>query len=224
MGNILKVLNCYAGIGGNRKLWQDVEVTAVEYNEEIAGIYKDHFPNDTVIVGDAHQYLLEHYKEFDFIWSSPPCQSHSRTNYFLNPKGVIRYPDLKLYEEIILLQSFFKGQYCVENVIGYYEPLIKPQEIARHYMWANFEIKPKAFDTHIGRMCGSKSDLGITQATLRRQRQADLGFDLSRYKICIVKKEQALNNCVTPDLGLYIMEQAKGIMRIENTNQLKLSI
>jgi hypothetical protein len=36
----LKVLNLYCGIGGNRKLWQNVDVTAVEYNEEIASIYK----------------------------------------------------------------------------------------------------------------------------------------------------------------------------------------
>lgn len=27
---MIKVLNLYAGIGGNRKLWEGVEVTAVE--------------------------------------------------------------------------------------------------------------------------------------------------------------------------------------------------
>ena len=31
----MKVLNLYAGIGGNRKLWTDVEITAVEYNQKI---------------------------------------------------------------------------------------------------------------------------------------------------------------------------------------------
>lgn len=50
----MKILNLYAGIGGNRKLWTDCEVTAVEYNEEIAGIYKEFFPRDTVVIGDAH--------------------------------------------------------------------------------------------------------------------------------------------------------------------------
>ena len=78
----MKILNLYAGIGGNRKLWNDVksdiEVTAVEYDQAIAQAYKDRFPNDIVIVGDALKYLLEHYKEFDFIWVSPPCQTHSR--------------------------------------------------------------------------------------------------------------------------------------------------
>ena len=36
-----KVLNLFAGIGGNRKHWKDVEVTAIEYNEEIANVYKE---------------------------------------------------------------------------------------------------------------------------------------------------------------------------------------
>jgi len=58
----MRILNLYAGIGGNRKLWTDVEVTAVEMNPKIAAIYQDFFPNDKVIVADAHQYLLDHFK------------------------------------------------------------------------------------------------------------------------------------------------------------------
>ena len=75
----MKILNIYAGIGGNRKLWGgEHEIIAVEHNPDIAAVYQDLYPNDTVIISDAHTYLLEHYKEFDFIWASPPCQSHSR--------------------------------------------------------------------------------------------------------------------------------------------------
>src|SRR3990167_3845679 len=113
----MKILNLYAGIGGNRKLWGDShEITAVEYKPEIAKIYSDFFPNDTMVVGDAHQYLLDHFKEFDFIWSSPPCPSHSRSSTSLAGWGVYRYPDMKLYEEIIFLKHFFKGLWIVENV------------------------------------------------------------------------------------------------------------
>lgn len=49
----VKILNLYAGIGGNRKLWDNCEVTAIEINPLIAKIYKDHFPDDEVIVTDA---------------------------------------------------------------------------------------------------------------------------------------------------------------------------
>jgi len=73
-----KVLNLYAGIGGNRKLWEDVDVTAVEWDEDIAEVYQENFPNDNVVVDDAHEYLKNNYRDFDFIWSSPPCPTHSR--------------------------------------------------------------------------------------------------------------------------------------------------
>ncbi|MFA6897226.1 MAG: hypothetical protein WCQ96_03000 [Patescibacteria group bacterium] len=64
----MKILNLYCGIGGNRKLWgNEHEITAVENNPQIAKIYQDFFPNDKVIVGDAHEYLLEHFKEFEIL-------------------------------------------------------------------------------------------------------------------------------------------------------------
>lgn len=147
----MKILNLYAGIGGNRKLWEGHKITAVELDPKIASIYQDFFPKDEVIVADAHKYLLEYYKEFDFIWSSPPCPTHSRIR---NEAGVGRgqnepvYPDMKLYEEIIFLQhmyklenSGFKGRYVVENVISYYDPLIRPRKLAEHYFWTNFPIR-----------------------------------------------------------------------------------
>lgn len=75
----MKILNLYAGIGGNRKAWgEEHQVTAIEYDENIAKIYKENFPNDEVVVTDAHKYLLEHFREYDFIWASPPCPTHSR--------------------------------------------------------------------------------------------------------------------------------------------------
>lgn len=75
----MRILNLYAGIGGNRKLWSNEhEITAVENVQAIADIYKDFFPNDNIVIGDAHQYLLNHWHEYDFIWSSPPCPTHSR--------------------------------------------------------------------------------------------------------------------------------------------------
>ena len=125
----MKILNLHAGIGGNRTLWgDDHKVTAVEINPEIARAYSNFFPRDKVIISDAHKYLLEHFKEFDFIWSSPPCQSHTRMRNLLNRFEQYKkvFPNMELYEEIIFLKHFFKGKWVVENTISYYEPLIKP--------------------------------------------------------------------------------------------------
>jgi len=211
----MKVLNLYAGIGGNRKLWGDEhEITAVEYDAKIAKIYQDFFPNDTVIVGDAHQYLLDHYSEFDFIWASPPCPTHSGCSYFLAGTGIIRYPDMSLYQEIIFLQHFFKGKYCVENVNPYYKPLIEPQFSGRHCFWANFNIPKLKVESSIGRMGPVKSNGG---KPTQGQNHHKLGFDLTDKKH--PNKNKLLNNCVVPEIGLAIFESALGSYKQNNVIQ-----
>ena len=219
----MKILNLYSGIGGNRKLWDypNIEITAVEYDENIASVYQDLYPDDTVIVADAHQYLLENYEKFDFIWSSPPCPTHSVTNHFLNAQGIKRYPDMALYQEIILLQTFYKGKYIIENVKSYYEPLIKPQISGRHYFWSNFKIPMLKFEKQIGRMNGKKENLGgKIQAQLRTNNHKKLGFDLSKYKN--IDKEKVLNNCVAPEIGLAIFESALNIYNHSKVSQTQL--
>ena len=140
----MKILNLYAGIGGNRKLWGDEhEITAVEIDPKIAKIYQDFFPMDKVIVADAHQYLLEHYMEYDFIWSSIPCPSHSRVRKVTEQQNKPIYPDMKLYEEILFLEGYFKGIWVVENVISWYVPLKKPYVFKSHYYQASFVIDGK---------------------------------------------------------------------------------
>jgi DNA (cytosine-5)-methyltransferase 1 len=219
---VYRILNLYAGIGGNRKFWTgNIQVTAVEFDPKIAAIYKDLYPNDIVIIGDAHQYLLEHYTEFDFIWGSPPCPTHSVTNYFLNAQGIVRYPDMKLWQEIILLRHFFKGKYCIENVVSYYEPMFNPQLSGRHYFWANFRIPLMKFEKQIGRMNGKKKDLGgKIQAELRTNNHKKLGFDLSKYDH--KDKEKLLNNCVAPEIGLAIFESALNIYNHSKIEQVGL--
>ena len=194
---MIRILNLYAGIGGNRKLWSgDIEVVAVEIDPIIAGIYQDNFPQDKVIVGDAHEYLRKHYKEFDFIWSSRPCISHSRIRrYSAVERGQNEaiYPDMSLYEEIIFLENYFEGKYVVENVNSFYEPLIKPQEIDNHYFWANFIIG------QVKKTC--REHLAKVEVLQKRK-----GFDLSKYKG--IDKKLLLRNCVEPELGLHIFEMA----------------
>lgn len=198
----MKILNLYAGIGGNRKLWgNEHEVVAIEYDENIAKIYKENFPNDEVIVTDAHQYLLEHFREFDFIWASPPCPTHSKVRKTLAFKkkkdGTIFeqnkpvYPDMRLYEEILFLDGYFDGYYCVENVIPWYEPLIEPQKIGRHCFWANFEIPKKKFE--------ARGSFDNTEELAEK-----LGYNITNWKN--VNKKLLLRNCVEPEVAEYIME------------------
>lgn len=194
----MKILNLYCGIGGNRKLWEGHEITAVENDPDIAKMYRDLYPNDTVIVGDAHEYLQQHYKEFDFIWSSPPCPTHSRMNFLLKEKGTeMRFPNMKLYEEILFLKHFFKGKWVVENVRSYYEPLIKPQEIQSHYWWSNFPIT----DTGEQRK-KVRNDKGQT-LQVKMEQQGIFIKDFYNYKR---DKRTLLNNCVEPELGLHILK------------------
>jgi DNA (cytosine-5)-methyltransferase 1 len=194
----LKVLNLYCGIGGNRKLWEDVDVTAVEIDPNIAKIYQDFFPSDKMVVGDAHQYLLDHYAEFDFIWSSPPCPTHSITR-FMQPKKV--YPDMKLYQEIIFLKQWFKGKWIVENVTPYYKPLIEPTKILhRHCIWSNFWIDD--FQTEKLQTCKAKKE--------RELLQVKFGYNLDKYTG--VDKRLLLRNCVVPELGLHILNASQNII------------
>lgn len=189
---MIKILNCYAGIGGNRKLWENCEVTAIEINPFIAKIYKDHFPNDEVIVTDAHEYLLNNYFRFDFVWISPPCPTHSGMRQFLavnNRSTLPIYPDMKLWQEIILMQYNAKNvKWVIECVKPYYQPLIQGVLIQRHLFWSNFELTNIEFKTD----------------KLRSAQIPDLekhhGFDLSKYKI--ENKRKLLRNCVYPELGL----------------------
>lgn len=175
----------------------DIEVTAVEYNPDIAAVYSDLYPNDTVVVGDAHKYLINNYKEFDFIWASPPCPTHSDIRRCGVHAGQYEalYPDMTLYQEIIFLQNFAPKQtrWVIENVVPYYDYLIKPSVVLhRHPFWSNFNIQ----------FCEIKDD----------RKHCDIGGTSVVYGVCLDKydiknKRQILRNMVNPELGLYIFEQ-----------------
>jgi len=214
----LKILNLYACLGGNRYKWnevkEDIEVVAVEWDEELAKLYKDRFPNDTVIVADAHQYLLDHYQEFDFIWSSPPCPTHSRARYWAigaNGKSPT-YPNLNLYSEILLLDYHFKGKYVVENVIPYYEPMLNPKKRGRHLYWTNFNLPNNLQDRRFG-ISQTKNELkGLSEFH---------NFDFSKYK-GNQNKVKIGRNLVDYEAGKTIFETALGIISKSNIKQTEL--
>jgi DNA (cytosine-5)-methyltransferase 1 len=213
-----KILNLYACLGGNRYKWGDEhEITAVELDPELARMYQERFPYDQVIVADAHQYLLDHYKEFDFIWSSPPCPSHSRarywssSNYDTTTEAI--YPDMKLYEEILFLQHYYKtGKYVVENVIPYYEPLIKAKKRGRHLYWTNFNLPNDLGDRRFA-ISQTKNELKELQ-------------NFHNINVTTYKGQQSLvkiaRNLVDYEAGLTIFNIAMGIIQKSNTKQLEL--
>jgi DNA (cytosine-5)-methyltransferase 1 len=204
----IRILNLYAGIGGNRKLWGDKpNVTAVEYNETIAEAYSDFYPDDTVVVDDAHDYLLDHFDEFDFIWSSPPCPTHSkmRKNFSVPNGAEVVYPDMKLYEEVLLLQGYFEGKWVVENVEPWYDPLIEPQHSDRHMFWSNFNIPELNQVDRNAVLTAEEFDA--------ESHQKSFGYDLSDYSFpSNYPKEKVLKNMVHPEVGKAILESA-----VENT-------
>lgn len=206
---MIKVLDLYAGIGGNRKNWTDVEVTAIELNTYIAEVYMEFFPEDLVYICDAHEYLLNHYKEYDFIWSSIPCKSHSELKRMGIIKGTSKpeYPDLKLYEEIIFLKEFSICPWVVENVKPYYDYLIEPNyRFGRHSIWCNFEI-----ENFIPRQ--------EKRITKTRIKQGRYGFNLTKFHIPSKEgklKRQVLRNLLDPELGEHILNNVKEEIKLRN--------
>ena len=103
---------------------------------------------------------------------------------------------MKLYEEILLLKHYCKTKWVVENVISYYDPLIKPSEIDSHYFWSNFfigSVKKRSREHH-----------GTLEVLSARK-----GFDISKYSG--IDKRKVLRNCVEPYVGLHILNYAKKV-------------
>lgn len=197
-----KVLNLYAGLGGNRKLWKNVDVTAVELEPKIAAVYRRLYPKDTVVVADAHQYLLDHAEKFDFIWSSPPCQTHSKMAKATRHK-LRRYTDMGLYQEIIYLEHFFRGKWVVENVVPFYEPLIAGKTIGRHMYWSNFDVGGYSEPT-------PKNFVNLCNVAGKRKMMdwLDIHYPENIYYGGNHCPAQILRNCVHPNEGMSIFEAA----------------
>ena len=213
----MKILNLYACLGGNRYKWDevtDVEVTAVEYDKELAKLYQERFPNDKVVVADAHQYLLDHYKEFDFIWSSPPCPTHSKIRITQKTRETFipKFPDMKLYEEIIFLDNHFEGKYCVENVTPYYEPLVPAKKRGRHLYWTNFNLPNSLNERKLdGILCTMKNEHKV----LEEFHDIKVSSNVGGYR-------DVLRNLVDYEAGKTILETAIGIIKNSKVNQTEL--
>ena len=117
---------------------------------------------------------------------------------------------MKLYEEILFLQHYFRtGKYVVENVIPYYEPLITAKKRGRHLYWTNFNLPSDLGDRRFA----------ISQTKNELQELCKFHeIDLTSYK-----GEQSLvkigRNLVDYEAGKTILDTAIGVVRSLNTEQ-----
>ena len=111
---------------------------------------------------------------------------------------------MRLYEEIIFLQTYAKGKYVVENVVPYYTPLIDGKKMGRHMFWANFDFE----DFDVPRPAGfiNKCNLAGKQALMD---WLGIHYYENIYYGNNHCPAQILRNCVHPDLGLHIFNSAK---------------
>jgi len=227
----MRILNLFAGVGGNRAKWgNEHEITAVERDQQLAMIYLKRFPNDVVIVGDAYEYFLENFAKFDFIWASPPCQSHSWNTSMLvgyHYKGKsrrVQLPDLQLFSLIIFLKYQFRGLWIVENVDPYYSNELKSDNginfliipntrRGRHYYWCNFFIEStKEYKGIMGNMGTYASEKVVQKIANDRDIDLSLLKDLTQYK-----RNQTLRNMILSEEGKYILQCS-----IDNKKQLNI--
>lgn len=116
---------------------------------------------------------------------------------------------MTLYQEIIFLETHFEGKYVVENVIPYYEPLIKGQQRGRHIYWTNFKLPQNINERDFtGVMCcGSNDEV--------RQLCEFHDIDITSYK-GTQRKDKIARNLVDYEVGLSIFNTARGIINRSN--------
>lgn len=162
--------------------------------------------------------MEKNYKEFDFIWASPPCTTHTRMRNNSWLKKVL--PDLRLYSIIIFLDRFFDGFWVVENVISHYKPIIRPTIILdRHYFWSNFPLKEKKYNKPKGNF------KNLPKEVLCEYLQIEPSIiDLFKDKNWKTHdgKRQILRNCVSPELGKDIFGSIKTITLMDFINEEKI--
>ncbi len=207
----MKILNLFAGIGGNRTLWGDKhKITAIENNQQIACIYHKRFPKDKIIIGDAYDYFLSHFHEFEILWASPPCTSHTNLlhsivgNRYNGKNWKVKLPDLRLYSLILFCKHHFRGGWIIENVKGYYKPLVQPNTIiGRHWIWSNIPINNKR-QGKIEHLSREEYEKNIEKVLKSKQISKEIYEAL--LNLDLMTRKQIINNCVLPKEGLYLLK------------------
>ena len=113
---MLKLLDLFCGAGGAGMGYSQAgfDVVGVDISPQ------PHYPFE-FHQADALEYLSEHWREFDAIHASPPCQAYSMAGQQWRASGK-EYPDLVSATRQALIKT--GKPYVIENVPG--APLINP--------------------------------------------------------------------------------------------------
>lgn len=197
----MKILNLFAGLGGNRERWVGHDITAVEISPSIAKAYTERFPQDKIVVCDAFEFLMLHHSEFDFIWLSPPCQSHSKT-MFMRGKSNYISPDNTLLELVIYCRSFVKCHWIVENVRPYYKPCISPvSRFGRHMFWSGVMLPSPQLSKVV-----SMWDDSFTHVADKLKQVSGVSYTGNVYQLGSKNPCQAIRNMCSPVIGKFYLD------------------
>ena len=112
----------------------------------------------------------------------------------------LKYPDMTLYQEIIWLQTFFKGKWVIENVKPYYKPLIQPTFVMdRHCYWSSDFVLVQEYKR--GSFTDIRDDINAMEKAY--------GYDLSKYRRS-TDIRKCLRNAVNPLDGKFIFDKIIG--------------
>ena len=140
---------------------------------EFIAIFFQKIHNDTV--SDAHQYLLDHYKEFDFLFGLRRRVLLIAELAQCKKKKI--YPDMALYQVIIFLKHWFRGKvFSISTIIPYYKPLIESvstENAHRHCLWTNFWVQDMEKPIKKLATCKAPEE--------RKMLQEEFGFNLDKY-------------------------------------------
>ena len=105
---------------------------------------------------------------------------------------------MKLYQEIIFLEYYYKGKWIVENVIPFYEPIIPAKKRG-----SERKVKISAVNEEVERMSKFHD------------------YDFKQYK-GKQRLDKIARNLVDYEAGRTIFETALGIIRKQDTTQTEL--
>jgi len=145
---MLKILDLFCGIGGVARGFHDYLqehrikylYVAIDIDKHVLKAHKALNPLSNVILRDAYSFSIDELRRYDFVWASPPCETHSIAGIWTRKEK--KSPDFRLYKLILTLHDA-NIPFVVENVKPYYNPPIKPTSKAnRHRLWSNLSISP----------------------------------------------------------------------------------